>query len=201
MFSRLYLHQIFISQKDLGSKNHLPSFFSPSKDKIVIQISFKQVLFNSKKHLLPAFFLLELISGQKPQLNFSKKDCSFLKVRKGSLVSISVTLHKHSLFLFLEKLVFFSFSKEKPFNFFNSCFTDSFGNEAFSVKSSLLFPDVEREFTLFINLFKQKSPYILGVTISHGPLFTSEGSLADYQFPYTSLFFSFICLFIFLELS
>lgn len=68
---------------------------------IVLNFSFKDIQFNKQK-IIPFFFILELLTGQKSSGTFSKKSVMFLKIRKGDLTGCKVTLRDKSLYRFFD---------------------------------------------------------------------------------------------------
>jgi len=71
---------------------------------IVLNFSFKDILFNEKK-VIPFFLALELITGQKASVSVAKKPVIVLKVNKGTLTGCKVTLHRKKLYQFLDYLL------------------------------------------------------------------------------------------------
>jgi large subunit ribosomal protein L5 len=72
-------------------------------NKIILTFSFKDINFNEDK-VIPFFFALELISGQKGTITLAKKPSVSLQVRKGMLSGCKVTLRKKNLYRFLDYL-------------------------------------------------------------------------------------------------
>lgn len=64
------------------------------------------------KKTLGFIFQLEALFGQKPFFLFSRKDSAFIKVRKGSLVSLGCSFNKQAYNAFVSKLKVFSSRRE-----------------------------------------------------------------------------------------
>lgn len=107
-----YLFQTnYITNHDLITKlNNKNIFQLPIITKVILNIGLKV---NEKKNILNINILLKLISNQKGFSTKSKKNKIFLRIKKGSIVGCKISLRKKNMFLFLEKLICFSFPKNK----------------------------------------------------------------------------------------
>ena len=87
--------------RDLRSKS-LDATLSIKK--INLHMSFKGVSFDIENNFYPTLTALETISGQKPQLHFSKKFMGDFRLKKGTLSGISTNLRGHKIHTFMEDL-------------------------------------------------------------------------------------------------
>jgi len=72
-------------------------------NKIILNLSLKEVDFNKKK-ALPFFLAMELLTNQKCVATLSSKNVLTWKLRKGALVGCKVTLRAHNLYEFIDNL-------------------------------------------------------------------------------------------------
>jgi len=94
---------ILFSKIKVTKFNSLNYLNQAKLNKIILTFSFKDINFNEDK-VIPFFFALELISGQKSTITLAKKPSVSLQVRKGMLSGCKVTLRKKNLFRFLDYL-------------------------------------------------------------------------------------------------
>jgi ribosomal protein L5 len=74
-----------------------------SISRVILNFSFRDIDFN-KKRVLPFFFAMELLTGQKCVVTSSSKNILFWKIRKGVMVGCKVTLRRKNLNNFFETL-------------------------------------------------------------------------------------------------
>lgn len=72
-------------------------------NRLVLNFSFKDIVFNKKK-ALPFFLALELLTKQKCIATLSSRNLTLWKLRKGMLVGCKVTLRKQNLEEFFDSL-------------------------------------------------------------------------------------------------
>lgn len=102
---RLYDNYYYTTQLEFLTKFNIINNLSQTKlKKIVLNFSFKDILFNDKK-VIPFFLALELITGQKASVSVAKKPVIILKINKGTLTGCKVTLHRKQLYKFLDYLL------------------------------------------------------------------------------------------------
>jgi len=103
---------------DLLTKCNVKSEFEiPKIKKIVINMGLKELISN-KNHILPAFFSLLLITGQKPVPTKARKSIAMFKLRKGFFSGLKVTLRGDLMYHFLFKLIMIILPKNKDFKKF-----------------------------------------------------------------------------------
>lgn len=106
MTSFNYYNKYFFKKKSAICRDNLAKL-----DKIIIQISFKDVFFKEFPYLSFILYFIEFLTFQKAKFGFSKTDVSFWRLRKKDNVSLYLTLNQKSIYLFIEKLNLFYFSK------------------------------------------------------------------------------------------
>lgn len=85
---------------------------------------------------------MTLITGQKAQATFSKKDISNFKLRKGMPIGVKVTLRGDKMYEFLERLVAISLPRIRDFKGINDKL-DGKGNYTLGVREQIIFPELE----------------------------------------------------------
>ncbi|ASS47040.1 50S ribosomal protein L5p (L11e) [Candidatus Nasuia deltocephalinicola] len=113
----------------------------PQLIKIVLNLGCGD-FFNDKKKLQKSYDDLFLISNQKPIFIKSKKSISNFKLRKGSNISIKVTLRNFLMYEFLYKFINIAVPSIKDFIGFNIKNFDNSGNFNFGIKDQIIFPEI-----------------------------------------------------------
>lgn len=85
---------------------------------------------------------LELISGQKPVRNKSRKSISNFKLREGMEIGSSVNIRGKEMYEFLYKLINLTFPRIRDFRGLNPKSFDGNGNYAIGLKEQLAFPEI-----------------------------------------------------------
>ena len=91
---------------NIGLFSHQNTFEQSFINEVQIHINFRQIAFE-KKHMLSLLFLLFILSNQKPNFKYSKKNVILYRIQKGDVVGIFISLRKDSIknfFTLLEKL-------------------------------------------------------------------------------------------------
>src|ERR1700744_913211 len=88
-------------QKQFNYKNAMQV---PKLDKIVINMGVGENV-NDSKIIQAAVSDMTLISGQKPQVNKSKKAIASFKLRENLAIGCKVTLRKQRMYEFLDRLI------------------------------------------------------------------------------------------------
>jgi len=86
---------------------------------------------------------MTLISGQKANATFSKKDISNFKLRKGMPIGARVTLRGDKMYEFLDRLVSVSLPRTRDFRGINATGFDGRGNYTLGVKEQIIFPEID----------------------------------------------------------
>lgn len=86
---------------------------------------------------------MTMISGQKANATFSKKDISNFKLRKGMPIGARVTLRGDKMYEFLDRLVAVSLPRTRDFRGINATGFDGRGNYTLGVKEQIIFPEID----------------------------------------------------------
>lgn len=86
---------------------------------------------------------MTLISGQKANATYSKKDVSNFKLRKGMPIGARVTLRGDKMYEFLDRLVSVSLPRTRDFRGINATGFDGRGNYTMGVKEQIIFPEID----------------------------------------------------------
>ena len=139
---------------DLIQKLNLKNIFQiPKITKINLNITCKKQ--NIKKNkLIYILFFLNILTNQKPCVTKPKLT---LKIKQNKITGCKITLRKQSIFLFLEKLIFFIVPNQKNLKF-NKKIINVFN---FKIVDLINFFEFKNEFFKF----KELSDLILNVSI------------------------------------
>jgi large subunit ribosomal protein L5 len=83
------------------------------------------------------------IAGQKPVITKAKKSISTFKIRDGYPVGCMVTLRRHQMYEFLDRLINISLPRVRDFRGMNGRSFDGRGNYSMGVKEQIIFPEIE----------------------------------------------------------
>lgn len=86
---------------------------------------------------------MTIISGQKANPTFSKKDISNFKLRKGMPIGAKVTLRKDKMYEFLDRLVSVALPRTRDFRGINNKGFDGRGNYTLGIKEQIIFPEID----------------------------------------------------------
>jgi large subunit ribosomal protein L5 len=86
---------------------------------------------------------MTLISGQKANATFSKKDISNFKLRKGMPIGARVTLRGDQMYEFLDRLVSVALPRVRDFRGIESKGFDGRGNYTLGIKEQIIFPEID----------------------------------------------------------
>ncbi|CCP38123.1 50S ribosomal protein L5 (plastid) [Chondrus crispus] len=86
-----------------------------------------------------------LITGQQPIVTRSKKSIAGFKIRENIVVGVTVTLRRHKMYNFLNKLINLSLPRIRDFRGISTQHFDGHGNYNIGVKEQLIFPEIEYE--------------------------------------------------------
>ena len=85
---------------------------------------------------------LRVITGQKPMVTRARKSISNFSLREGMPVGVSVTLRKHRMYEFLDRLVSATIPRVRDFRGLNTRSFDGRGNYTMGIKEQIIFPEV-----------------------------------------------------------
>lgn len=86
---------------------------------------------------------MTLISGQKANPTYSKKDISNFKLRKGMPIGARVTLRGDQMYEFLDRLVAVALPRTRDFRGIESKGFDGRGNYTLGIKEQIIFPEID----------------------------------------------------------
>ncbi len=114
----------------------------PSLEKVVLNMCVSQAVQNPK--ILPHVVQdLSAIAGQKAIITKAKKAISNFKIRKGLPLGACVTLRRHRMWTFMERLIHFSLPQVRDFRGLSSKGFDGHGNYSMGIKEQIIFPEVD----------------------------------------------------------
>ena len=123
---------------EFGYKNPLEV---PRIDKIVINMGVGEAVAD-RKAVDNAALELALISGQKPVITKARKSIATFKVRDGMPLGCKVTLRRHRMYEFLDRLVNIALPRVRDFRGLNGKSFDGRGNYAMGLKEQIVFPEI-----------------------------------------------------------
>nr|QCI06018.1 ribosomal protein L5 [Delesseria sanguinea] len=85
----------------------------------------------------------KLITGQKPLITRTKKSIAGFKIREDMPIGLKVTLRKHKMYDFLNKLINLSLPRIRDFRGISSKQFDGRGNYNLGLKEQIIFPEIE----------------------------------------------------------
>ncbi len=86
---------------------------------------------------------MTMITGQKANATYSKKDVSNFKLRKGMPIGSRVTLRGDKMYEFLDRLVSVSLPRTRDFRGISATGFDGRGNYTLGVKEQIIFPEID----------------------------------------------------------
>ena len=125
-------------QKKFSMKNRL---MVPKIIKVVLNMGLGADA-NDKKIVQNCIEDISLISGQMPVITKFKKSISNFKTRKNTNAGLKVTLRKHRMYEFVDRLVNIALPRIKDFRGLSPKAFDKFGNYTFGIKEHIIFPEI-----------------------------------------------------------
>ena len=86
---------------------------------------------------------MAVLSGQRPLVTKAKKAVSNFKIRQNEAIGVKVTLRKHMMWYFLDRLIAVVLPRIKDFHGVPSKSFDGSGNYALGIKEHTVFPEVD----------------------------------------------------------
>lgn len=147
-FYREIISQDFIYKHNYDNIMELPKI-----EKLVIN-STSRLFVEDRKNITSTLLGLEMICGQKLKINTAKKSIAGFKIRQGQTIGCKVTLRKHSLSVFLDKLLLLILPRFNNFTGITPFLKgfDKQANYTLGLNDLLLFPELETQFELFESL-------------------------------------------------
>ena len=125
-------------QEKFGIKNAMAV---PHLEKVVINMGVGEAL-NDIKTLDYAMADLAAITGRTPVKRFAKKAISNFKLRAGVPVGCKVTLRRHAMFEFVDRLVNVALPRIRDFNGVSPKSFDQKGNYTLGLREQTIFPEI-----------------------------------------------------------
>ena len=85
---------------------------------------------------------LGLITGQRPAVTRAKKAIANFKIQKGDPVGCKVTLRRHRMYEFLDRLIIAVLPRRRDFRGLPSKSFDQGGNYSFGIEEKAIFPEL-----------------------------------------------------------
>ncbi len=114
----------------------------PRLEKIVINTCMSEAIQNAKL-LHTAANELTLISGQKAVITRARKSVSNFKLREGMPLGAKVTLRRHKMWEFYDRLVSIAIPRIRDFRGINPTGFDGRGNYSMGILEQLIFPELK----------------------------------------------------------
>jgi len=114
----------------------------PKIEKIVINMGLGEAIHNIKI-IESAVEELRQISGQQPVVTRAKKSIAAFKLREGMPIGCMVTLRKHRMYDFLNKLINVALPRVRDFRGISGKAFDGAGNYSLGIKEQLIFPEID----------------------------------------------------------
>ncbi len=127
--------------EEFGYKNPLQV---PRVGKVTLNVGLGEAL-KTPKLLEQAFESVGLITGQRPVVTRAKKSIAGFKVREGMKLGCMVTLRRHNMWEFLDRLFTIALPRTRDFRGVSRRAFDGRGNYTLGVRELLIFPEIDIE--------------------------------------------------------
>jgi large subunit ribosomal protein L5 len=114
----------------------------PRLTKIVINMGLGEAIQNIKL-LESASQELAAVSGQKPVVTRAKKSIAAFKLREGMPIGCMVTLRRHRMYDFFDKLVNVVLPRVRDFRGMSDKSFDGRGNYTIGIREQIIFPEID----------------------------------------------------------
>lgn len=98
---------------------------------------------SDKRLIESALEEMTIISGQKANATYSKKDISNFKLRKGLPIGARVTLRGDKMYEFLDRLISVALPRTRDFRGVENNGFDGQGNYTLGIKEQIIFPEID----------------------------------------------------------
>lgn len=109
--------------------------------KVVVSMGVKDAIQDSKV-IDQAASEMMLITGQKPVIRKAKKSIATFKLREGMPIGCKVTLRRHMMYEFIDRLVNIALPRVKDFRGLEATQFDGRGNYSLGLKEQIVFPEI-----------------------------------------------------------
>ena len=113
----------------------------PRLDKVVLNMGIGEAVADSKK-TQAAMKDLAAIAGQKPAPTRARTSIAGFKLRENMVIGAKVTLRKHRMYEFLDRLITVALPRVKDFRGLKPTSFDGRGNYAMGLKEHIVFPEI-----------------------------------------------------------
>jgi large subunit ribosomal protein L5 len=125
--------------KEFGYKSVMQA---PRVEKIIINMGLGEAIQNIKI-LESASAELAAISGQKPVVTRARRSIAAFKLREGMPIGCMVTLRRHRMYSFLDKLLNVVLPRVRDFRGVSDRAFDGRGNYTLGIKEQIIFPEID----------------------------------------------------------
>ena len=113
----------------------------PRLDKVVLNMGIGEAVADSKK-TQAAMKDLAAIAGQKPAPTRARTSIAGFKLRENMVIGAKVTLRKHRMYEFLDRLITVALPRVKDFRGLKPTSFDGRGNYAMGLREHIVFPEI-----------------------------------------------------------
>lgn len=114
----------------------------PKITKITLNMGLGETV-DDKKVMNFALDDMAKIAGQKPVTTLSKKSIAGFKIRDNYPIGCKVTLRRHKMYEFLERLISIAIPRIRDFRGFSAKAFDGRGNYSLGIKEQIVFPEIQ----------------------------------------------------------
>ena len=114
----------------------------PKLEKIIVNMGVGEAVQDSKK-ISSALAELTAITGQKPVTTRAKKSVAAFKLREGMPIGCKVTLRRHHMYEFIDRLVSIALPRVRDFRGLSQKSFDGHGNFSIGLREQIVFPEIE----------------------------------------------------------
>jgi len=143
MATRLQQHyETTVRPKLMAEFKYKNAMQVPRIDKIVVNMGVGEGTQDAKK-VDAALGDLAKITGQRPVKTKSTKSIAQFKLREGLAIGCKVTLRKHIMYEFLDRLIHIALPRVRDFRGVSPKSFDGRGNYAIGLKEQIVFPEID----------------------------------------------------------
>jgi large subunit ribosomal protein L5 len=114
----------------------------PRLEKIVVNMGVGEAVQDAKK-VEAAAGELTVITGQKPIITRAKRSIATFKLRQGMPIGCKVTLRRHRMYEFLDRLINVALPRVRDFRGIPPTSFDGRGNFGLGLREQIVFPEVD----------------------------------------------------------
>jgi len=127
-------------------------FKQPILNKIIMNVNLNDTIQDSKQ-ILQVISAIELITGQKPKLYYSKKSIAAFKLKKYMIIGCKVTLQRKYMFDLLDLFNFVILPQLNNFQGLTQIKEKNSNNINFGINNLMVFPQITENSQYFIKNF------------------------------------------------